>query len=162
MNELTDISQSEKIVQEYGNLLASLEPSLYGTKESLLPYPKEEIKVAIQTIILNIRNDQPEIYDSLTQAYIFLAQFIEDEKADIADQGRKILESEEETRNEADLEIANQAVQTINMIKSEMENPSAKSTTLLTNIVLSTPAADLFEVPADFTETDNFMELMME
>ena len=46
-------------------------------------------------------------------------------------------------------------------IKSEMENPSVKSTTLLTNIVLSTPAADLFEVPADFSETDNFMELMM-
>ena len=47
-------------------------------------------------------------------------------------------------------------------IKSEIENPQMKSTTLLTNIDLSTPAAVLFEVPADFTETDNFMELMAE
>ncbi len=46
-------------------------------------------------------------------------------------------------------------------IKSEIENPSMKSTTLLKNIDLSTPAAALFEVPADFTETGNFMELVM-
>jgi hypothetical protein len=46
-------------------------------------------------------------------------------------------------------------------IKSEIENPSLKSTSLLTNIDLSTPAAALFEIPADFTETGNFMELVM-
>jgi hypothetical protein len=46
-------------------------------------------------------------------------------------------------------------------IKSEIENPRVKSTTLLKNIDLSTPAAALFEVPADFAETKNFMELMM-
>jgi hypothetical protein len=46
-------------------------------------------------------------------------------------------------------------------IKSEIENPSAKSTTLLTNIDLSTPAATLFEIPVGFTETGNFMELIM-
>jgi hypothetical protein len=45
-------------------------------------------------------------------------------------------------------------------IKSEFENASVKSTTLLTNIDLSTPAATLFDIPTDFTETDNFMELM--
>jgi hypothetical protein len=27
---------------------------------------------------------------------------------------------------------------------------------------LATPAADLFEIPGDFTETDNFMELIMQ
>jgi hypothetical protein len=47
-------------------------------------------------------------------------------------------------------------------IKSEIENESVKSTTRLTNIDLSTPAEALFDIPADFTETDNFMELMME
>jgi len=47
-------------------------------------------------------------------------------------------------------------------IKSEIENPNAKVTTLLKNVKLATPAADLFEIPGDFTETDNFMELIMQ
>ena len=47
-------------------------------------------------------------------------------------------------------------------IKSEIDTPNAKVTTLLKNIKLATPAADLFEIPADFTETDNFMELIMQ
>lgn len=47
-------------------------------------------------------------------------------------------------------------------IKSEIENSSAKMTSILRNIVLKTPPADLFEVPADYTKTDNFMELIME
>ena len=47
-------------------------------------------------------------------------------------------------------------------IKSEIENPSVKLTSILKDVVLKTPPADLFEVPADYTETKNFMELMME
>jgi hypothetical protein len=46
-------------------------------------------------------------------------------------------------------------------IKSEFDNPEVTSTTLLTNIDLSTPADAVFVVPAGFTETENFMELMM-
>lgn len=122
MDNPADINQAEQIVHEYGNFLASQEPSIYGIKESLLPYGKEDIKIAIQTIILHIDNDNPDIYDGLTQAYVFLAQFIPDERADIAEQGRQILEQDSQDKEEHDLEVANQAVQTINLIKSEMEN----------------------------------------
>ena len=47
-------------------------------------------------------------------------------------------------------------------IRSEVDNATVKMTSTLTNIVMGTPAADLFEVPMDYTETTNFLELVME
>jgi hypothetical protein len=47
-------------------------------------------------------------------------------------------------------------------IQTEIETPQAKVTTLLKNVVLATPAADLFEIPADYSETENYMELIMQ
>jgi hypothetical protein len=77
----------------------------------------------------NETKDQ-KIQDSLIQAYVYLAQFIEDEKVKTAKNGRAILENETSELNEEnsnaqntdDLELANQAVQTINGIKIDMEN----------------------------------------
>ena len=47
-------------------------------------------------------------------------------------------------------------------IKSEMENEGVKFSTLLTDIVLKTPDAELFEVPSNFTQSKNFMEIIMQ
>jgi len=125
------IEQAEIIVSEYGKLLSTTKPSIYGIAISQLPYEKEQIKTAIQALILALDNEKDQkIQDSLTQAYVYLAQFIEDEKAKIAESGRIILDKEtsktsEENindQNNDDLELANQAVQTINAIKSDMEN----------------------------------------
>lgn len=117
--------QAELIVSEYGKLLSITEPSIYGTAISRLPYDKEQIKIAIQTLLLAVDEKDHKIQDGLTQAYVYLAQFIEDERVIAAEKGRIILEKEtsvltkEDTK---DLELANQAVQTINGIKSDMEN----------------------------------------
>ncbi len=127
------IKQAEIIVSEYGKLLSTTKPSIYGIAISQLPYEKEQIKIAIQTLILALDNKNEKdqkIQDSLSQAYVFLAQFIEDGKAKIAESGRIILEKETSKTNEEnindqnneDLELANQAVQTINAIKTDMEN----------------------------------------
>lgn len=130
MPSTANIEQAEIIVGEYGKLLSGTEPSIYGIPLSLLPYEKEQIKIAIQTLILAVNKEDQKIHDGLIQAYVYLAQFIEDEKVDIAEQGRIILEKEasEQDKEDAtpqntdDLELANQAVQTINKIKTEMEN----------------------------------------
>lgn len=45
-------------------------------------------------------------------------------------------------------------------IKSEVENKDYKMTTELKKIVLKTPRASLFEIPAEYTEAKGFMELM--
>ena len=47
-------------------------------------------------------------------------------------------------------------------IRSEIDNATVKMTSTLTNIVMGTPPADLFEVPGDYTETSNFLEIVME
>jgi hypothetical protein len=46
-------------------------------------------------------------------------------------------------------------------IRTETENNDFKMTTELKNIVLKRPQASLFDVPVDYTEASNFMELMM-
>ncbi len=130
MTSTIDIEQAETIVSEYGKLLSSTEPSLYGIAISRLPYDKEQIKIAIQTLLLALDKNDEKIQDGLIQAYVYLAQFIEDEKVSIAESGREVLEKEPaDSNNESseekatkDLELANQAVQTINGIKIDMEN----------------------------------------
>jgi len=47
-------------------------------------------------------------------------------------------------------------------IRSEIDSPAVKMTSTLTNIVMGTPPAALFDVPADYTETDNFLDVVME
>ncbi|MDX2445840.1 MAG: DUF799 family lipoprotein [Desulfobacterales bacterium] len=47
-------------------------------------------------------------------------------------------------------------------IRSEIDNATVKMTSTLTGIVMGTPPAGLFEVPAGYTETDNFLEIVME
>ena len=130
MTSTISIEQAEIIVGEYGKLLSGIEPSIYGIQQSQLPYDKEQIKIAIQTLILAVDKQDQKIHDGLTQAYVYLAQFIEDEKVDIAERGRIILEQKSSNKDELnetpqdtnDLELANQAVQTINRIKTEMED----------------------------------------
>lgn len=127
MTSIINIEQAEIIVSEYGKLLSTTEPSIYGIPLSHLPHDKEQIKIAIQTLVLAVDKEDKKIHEGLTQAYVYLAQFIEDEKVTIAEKGRIILEKEAaaentEPQNTDDLELANQAVQTINRIKSDMEN----------------------------------------
>jgi hypothetical protein len=47
-------------------------------------------------------------------------------------------------------------------IRSEIDNATVKMTSTLTDIVMGAPPADLFEVPGDYTETSNFLEIVME
>lgn len=132
MTSLISTEQAEIIVSEYGQLLSTTKPSVYGIPISQLPYEKEQIKMAIQALILAVDKNNTQIQDGLTQAYVYLAQFIEDEKVTIAEKGRNVLEKETVEKNIEDLELANQAVQTINSIKSDMEN-------LMNEIRLLTP-----------------------
>ena len=119
-----DINQAHIIVGNYGKLLASIEPSIYGTPQSSLPYNKEEIKEAIQVILISLGKENPEIKDSLIQAYVYLAQFIADEDAAVAQNGKAVLESSHHEQQV--LELANQAIRIISGIKAEMENLMAE------------------------------------
>jgi len=45
-------------------------------------------------------------------------------------------------------------------IKSEVENKDYRVTTELRNVVLKTPPASTFEIPAGYVEAKSFMEIM--
>ncbi|MFK5914076.1 MAG: hypothetical protein QM484_06860 [Woeseiaceae bacterium] len=125
MTSIISLENAEIIVNNYGKILSSTPPSLYGLPKSLLVDDKEHIKMAIQVLILAVDNHDNKIQEGLIQAYIYLAQFIDDEKVNLAESGRRILENkniDEDTKSTEDLELANQAVQTINAIKTEMES----------------------------------------
>ena len=122
MTSSISTEQAEIIISKYGKLLSATKPSIYGIPMSRLPYEKEQIKIAIQTLILTVDKTDEKIQESLIQAYVYLAQFIDDEKVKIAESGRAVLEKETSEKDINDLELANQAVQTINGIKSDMEN----------------------------------------
>ena len=47
-------------------------------------------------------------------------------------------------------------------IRSEIDNETFKMTSTLTGIVMGAPSAALFEVPGDYTETSNFLEIVMQ
>ena len=135
MTSKIDLEKAERIVSDYGKFLSSIEPSIYGIAMSRLPHDKELIKTAIQTLVLVIDKNDKKIQSGLTQAYVYLAQFIDDERAEVAERGRTILEKEAPEQKEEDtenLEIANQAVQTINSIKSDMENLMSEICLLIT------------------------------
>ena len=135
MTSKIDIEKAERIVSDYGKFLSSIEPSIYGIAMSRLPHDKELIKTAIQTLVLVIDKNDEKIQSGLTQAYVYLAQFIDDERAEAAEHGRTILEKEapeQKEENTENLEIANQAVQTINSIKSDMENLMSEIRLLIT------------------------------
>lgn len=70
-----------RIMSDYGKLLSGLDNSLYGHPESLLPYPKDQIRSAIVWLLENVQIEEEEIRASLKQGYVYLNQFIPDEKA---------------------------------------------------------------------------------
>ena len=132
MTSQISTEKAEIIVSEYGKLLSITKPSIYGSPISQLPYEKEQIKIAIQVLLLSVSKTNKKIQDGLIQAYVYLAQFIDDEKVVIAENGRTILEKETSEKDIESLELANQAVQTINGIKGDMEN-------LMSEILLLAP-----------------------
>lgn len=71
---------AEKALAAYGKLLATIEPSFYGLPLSKLPYTITEIKDSIYLLLNTIDNQNQQIIDSLTNAYMYLGQFIPDDE----------------------------------------------------------------------------------
>jgi len=121
---MSDLQQqlefSESVITAYGKLLSTMDPSFYGLPISKLPYTILEIKDAIYTILSNIESDNQKIVDSLTNAYIFLGQFITDEELSIVKRATENLKNSNKTSSDTiDIE---QAGFITSKIKLEMEN----------------------------------------
>lgn len=111
---------SEKVISAYGKLLSTMEPSFYGLPLSKLPYTITEIKDAIYTILNVITDEDKRIIDSLTNAYMFLGQFISDDEILTVEQALGHLKNVNKASN--DTKDIEQAGFITSKIKLRMEN----------------------------------------
>ena len=96
-----ELRKAEQIVQVYGQVLERTATMVYGAPQSLLPYPKDEIKRAIRVALLALEASRkgsrdPELEymrEMLRVGYVELARFIPDEEAQIASMGQSALNS---------------------------------------------------------------------
>jgi len=113
------LKNAQQVVNAYGKILAQLDASNYGHPVSLLPFDKDEIKSAIQLLLWELEGESEEISNSLAQSYVYLAQFIPDDEADIIAEGQRFMSSS--NFDDDHIEEAGEAARIINRIKLEME-----------------------------------------
>lgn len=113
------LKNAQQVVNAYGKILAQIDASNYGHPVSLLPCDKDEIKSAIQLLLWELEGENEEISNSLAQSYVYLAQFIPDDEADIIAEGQRFLSSS--NFDDDHIEEAGEAARIINRIKLEME-----------------------------------------
>jgi len=98
---LADGEAAEKIVNEYGSVLAITSKMTYGAPRSLLPRPKEEIKQMILTYLfyLHVLNTlDKNTFDFLQTGYASLSSFLDDDDAKIAVAAQGAMNSKDFTR----------------------------------------------------------------
>ncbi len=110
------LALATRMVRDYGKVLASLRPEVYGLPESLLPHPKERLRDALRLLLTSVPLDQPELREGLLRGYVYLAQFVPDAEAALIARGQALLGGAGGNGNEAE-----PAMRAINRIKLAME-----------------------------------------
>jgi hypothetical protein len=111
------LGMATKVVSDYGKVLSAVEPGVYGLPESLLPHTRESIRFAIVTLLQQLGPDHPEVKEGLRQGYVYLAQFVADDDAELVSRGQATVAS-----GGVDDASAEPAMRIINRIKLEMEH----------------------------------------
>lgn len=106
-----------KVVSDYGKVLSAVEPGVYGLPESLLPHTRESIRFAIVTLLQQLGPEHPEVKEGLRQGYVYLAQFVADEDAEVVTRGQASVAGAA-----GDEASAEPAMRIINRIKLDMEH----------------------------------------
>jgi hypothetical protein len=114
------LESAERIVSAYGAVLARLKHVNTALPNSLLPYPKAEIKQAIQTLLWEFDEVDHSVRNSLIQAYVYLEQFITDNKVEIVARGQAAIQSADPEH--PDWRYADEANRIITQIKMDMED----------------------------------------
>lgn len=109
------LALATKVVGDYGKVLARVAPDVYGLPESLLPHSKRAIREAIVSLLEQLGPDQVEIKEGLRRGYVYLAQFVADDEAEIVSRGQASINRGGDTAS------AEPAMRIINRIKLDME-----------------------------------------
>ena len=111
------LGMATKVVSDYGKVLSLVEPGVYGLPESLLPHTRESIRLAILTLLRELGPEHPEVKEGLRQGFVYLAQFVADNDADMVSRGQASVAG-----SGTDDESAEPAMRIINRIKLDMEH----------------------------------------
>ncbi|MGD8484797.1 MAG: hypothetical protein PVJ63_11900 [Thioalkalispiraceae bacterium] len=114
-----ELDNAQQLVQQYGQILSQLDASSYGHPQSLLPCDKDKLKSALMLLLWEVNQQDKTINDSLVQAYTFLAQFIDDDNAQVVAKSQAIMQSSD--MGHEDWQSVESATRIINEIKLEME-----------------------------------------
>ena len=114
------LASAERIVSAYGEVLARLKHVNTALPSSLLPYTKADIKQAIQTLLWEFDDLDHAVRNSLIQAYVYLEQFIPDNKVVIVAHGQAAIQSADPEH--PDWHYADEANRIITQIKMNMED----------------------------------------
>ncbi len=114
------IEQAQTVVNAYGAILARLKHVNTALPISLLPHDKETIRDAINLLLWELDGEADEqIMSGLVQAYVFLEQFIPDNKVEILARGQAALQSADPEHH--DWHYADEAGDIVVQIKLAME-----------------------------------------
>ncbi|GMR15959.1 MAG: hypothetical protein BMS9Abin31_0258 [Gammaproteobacteria bacterium] len=116
---LEHIKYAEGVLNQYGNVLSTIDHASYGVADSLLPFSKEQIMEAIQVLLLELGDGQESAQDGLIQGYVILAQFIPDEQVAILNSVHSVFDVD--GIGQQSCTIAEDAGKIITSIKLEME-----------------------------------------
>ena len=114
------VQQAEAVVNAYGAILAKLKHVNTALPYSLLPHDKDTIKQAIHTLLWEIDEMDNDVKSGLVQAYVFLEQFIPDDKVEILARGQAAIQSADPERD--DWYYADEANNIVVQIKIAMED----------------------------------------
>jgi hypothetical protein len=114
-----ELDEAQQLVQQYGQILSRLDAASYAHPQSLLPCDKEQLKSSLQILLWEIGEQDKNICESLVHAYTFLAQFINDEDAELVAKSQAIMQSSDMGHD--DWDHVEEATRLINDIKLEME-----------------------------------------
>ncbi len=111
------LGMATKVVSDYGKVLSRVEPGVYGLPESVLPHARETIRYAILTLLKQLGPEHTEVKEGLRQGYVYLAQFVADDEADLVARGQASVAAVA-----TDDESTEPAMRIINRIKLAMEH----------------------------------------
>ncbi len=114
------IESAQAIVNAYGAVLAKLKHVNTALPASLLPFDKEQIKSAIQTLLWELDEMDSHIRRGLVEAYVYLEQFIPDRRVEILARGQAAIQSADPKHE--DWQYADEANNIVMQIKVNMEN----------------------------------------
>ena len=113
------LDAAQAVIKEFGQILANNNEIGWGIPESLLPQPKDAVKDAIQLLVLELGDGEPDLTKSLIEAYVILGQFIPDDDAHTLAKGRAAMESNNPEHE--NWQFADSASRIVNAIKADME-----------------------------------------